>query len=274
MCSDEKGGIAMSYQFGISESLCSTLFSSLNNSSSTNYMSNLAGLCGDYSMIRSGSYGKLLRAYYEKDSTDTAKKDSKKTDTVSDATASAENKKMALVKSDALDLEKSADALTVTGKNSLFEKKEITTEDKEGNKTTKLDYDRTAIEKAVMAFVDDYNALVDSGKNVSSITMLNKSMQISDLTAKNVNQLADVGINVTSGNRLSVDKDKLASADVGKLKDLFEGSNSYASKVADKAGEMAQTAKLEATKSSSLYTSSGSYYSSSKYYSSMFESFY
>lgn len=264
----------MSYQFGVSESLCNTLFSSLNNSSSTNCMSNLAGLCGDYSMIRSGTYGKLLKAYYEKDSAETSKNDSKKTDIVSDKTATVESKKMSLVKSDALDLEKSADALTVTGKNSLFEKKEITTEDKEGNKTTRIDYDRAAIEKAVVAFADDYNALVDSGKNSSSITMLNKSMQMSELTAKNVNQLADVGINVTSGNRLSVDKDKLASADVSKLKNLFEGSNSYAAKVADKAGEMAQTAKLEATKSSSLYTSNGSYYNSSQYYSSMFESFY
>lgn len=259
----------MSYHFGISESMCNTLFSSLNNNS-TSSVSGLSALYSDYSMIRSGSYQKLLRAYYEQDSS----KASKVEDTVSNKTASTENKKMALVKSDALDLEESAGALTVTGKESLFEKREISTEDEEGNKTTVVDYDRDAIEKAVTTFVNDYNALVDTGSSSASTTMLNKSLQMSKLTASNVNKLAEVGINVTLGNKLSVDKDTLASADVDKLKDLFQGKNSYASKVADKAAEMAETAKLEATKSSSLYTSSGSYYNSSRYYNSMFESLY
>lgn len=259
----------MSYHFGISESMCNTLFSSLNNNN-TSSLSGLSGLYSDYSMIRSGSYQKLLRAYYEEDSS----KASKAEDTVSNKTASTQNKKMALVKSDAMDLEESAKALTVAGKESLFEKKEITTEDKEGNKTTKVDYDRDAIEKAVTTFVNDYNALVDTGSSSSSTKMLNKSLQMSKLTASNVNNLAEVGINVTAGNKLSVDKDTLATADVSKLKDLFQGTGSYASKVANKAAEMAETAKLEATKSSSLYTSNGNYYNSSQYYNSMFESFY
>ena len=261
----------MSYYFGINESMCSTLFSP-QNQNSTNYMSNLAGLCGDYNMIRSGSYHKLLRAYYEKDSS--AEKESGKTDTVSHKTAGAESKKMSLLKSDAKDLEKSADALTVTGKKSLFEKKEITAEDKEGNKTTTLDYDRNAIGKAVAAFAEDYNALADAGKKSSSLTVLNKGMQMSKLTARNRKALAEAGITITSENKLSVDKDKLASADISKLKRLFEGSDSYAARVSDKAEEIAEAAKREATKSSSLYTKNGSYYNSSNYYSSMFESSY
>lgn len=261
----------MIYQFGVSESLCSTLFSSMNNSS-TSSMSNLAGLCGDYNMIRSGSYSKLLKSYYAKNASEDAGKTDNK-DKVSNTTATTESKRMSLVKSDAQELEKSADKLTATGKKSLFEKKEITTEDKEGNKTTKVDYDRDAIEKAVTAFVEDYNSLVDSGKKTSSLTLLNKSTQMSKLTATNINKLSEVGIDVKNG-KLSIDKETFGSAEISKLKDLFEGKNSYAAKVSDKAEEIAETAKKEATRSSSLYTKNGSYYNSSSYYNSMFESFY
>lgn len=253
----------MAGYFGITGSM----FGTSNNN--TNWMSGVSGLYSDYNTIRSGSYYKLLKAYYGQDSSSKSRVDdvvSKKTNT--------EKKELTQTKADAANLQDSAKKLSARGKDSLFTKKEITTKDENGKETTTLDYDRDAIANAVTAFVKDYNSLIESGSDVSSTNILRKTLQLTQNTAANKKMLSDVGISITEGNKLSVDKDTLKKADMNKVKSLFEGTGSYAGRVADKASQIANAAVTEASKSSSLYTSAGSYYNSAQRYNSLFDSLY
>lgn len=233
-----------------------------------NWMGNMTNLYADYNSIRNGSYYKLLKAYYGQDSSSKSRVD----DVVSKKSNTA-NKELKATKADAADLAESAEALSATGTKSLFQKKEITTTDENGKEVKTMDYDREAIEKAVTAFVDDYNETIKSGSSVSSPNILRKTLQLTQMTTANKRSLADVGINVSNSNKLSVDKDVLKKADINQLKSLFEGRNSYAGRVSDKASQISQAAVSEASKSSSLYTNSGSYYNRYNY-NSMFDSLY
>lgn len=253
----------MANYFGISGSMFGT------SNSSTNWMSGITSLYGDYNSIRNGSYYKLLKAYYAQDSTRKSSED----DTVSKKT-NTEKVELTQAKADATDLQESAKALSARGKDALFEKKEITTKDENGNETVTLDYDREAIEKAVTAFVKDYNDVIDSGSDVSSTSILRKTLQLTQSTEANKNLLSQIGITITDGNKLSLDTDKLEKARVTTMKSLFEGTNSYASRVSDKAAQIVKATEKEAVKNSSLYTNSGNYYRSTQNYSSMFDSLY
>lgn len=252
----------MANYFGITGSIFGT------TNSSTNWMSGISSLYSDYNSIRSGSYYKLLKAYYAEDSSSKSRVEdvvSKKTNT--------EKKELTQTKADAVDLQESAKALSAKGTKSLFTKKEITSKDENGKETVTLDYDREAIAKAVTAFVKDYNSVIESGSDVSSTSILRKTLQLTQSTAANKNMLSDVGISITDGNKLSVDDDTLKKADINKLQSLFEGTNSYAGRVSDKASQIAKAAETEASKTSSLYTNTGSYYNR-RNYSSLFDSLY
>lgn len=238
------------------------------SSSGYNWMSNISSLTADYNSIRNGSYKKLLKAYYGQDSASKSRVD----DVVNKKT-NAQDKELKEAKAEATDLQESAAALTATGSKSLFTKKEITTKDENGKETKTMDYDRDAIEKAVTSFVNDYNDAVTAGSKVSSPNILRKTLQLTQMTNANKRLLSDVGIDVSSNNKLSVDKDTLKKADINKLKSLFEGRNSYAGSVSDKASQISQAAVTESSKSNSLYTNSGSYYSRQNN-SSLFDSFF
>ncbi len=252
----------MTNYFGFGSSIFGT------SNSSSNWMTGITGLYSDYNSIRNGSYYKLLKAYYGQDTSSKSRVE----DVVSRKT-NTEKKELTQTKADAADLQESAKALTATGTDSLFTKKEIISKDENGKEVKTMDYDRAAIEKAVTAFVDDYNAVVKSGSGVSSTSILRKTLQLTQNTAANKRMLSDVGINITEGNKLSVDNEMLEKADMNKLKALFEGSSSYAGRISDKASQIAKAAVTEASKSSSLYTNSGSYYNRQNY-NSLFDSFY
>lgn len=238
-------------------------------SGTNNWMGGMSNLYADYNAIRNGSYRKLLKAYYGQDSS--AK--SRVQDVVSKKKTNAENKELTEAKADATELKDSASALSASGSKSLFNKKEIKTKDENGKEITTMGYDREAIEKAVTSFVDDYNSAITSGSKVNSTNMLRKTLQMTQMTQANKRMLSDVGINITSGNKLSVDKDTLGKADMNKLKSLFEGSGSYAGRISDKASQIAQAAVTEFSKNSSLYTNSGNY-NNKQNYSSVFDYFY
>lgn len=244
--------------FGISGSMFS-------NNASTNWTSNLTSVLSDYSSIRSGSYYKLLKNYYSKDEN----KSSAAKDLMSSSDKTA-NKELTQAKASADELKSSAEALTAKGTKSLFTKKNITTKDENGKETTVLDYDRDAITKAVKSFAENYNSLVESSADVTDTSVLSKTLQMTKTTLANKNLLSDVGITISGGNKLTVDEEKLKTADINSLKTLFNGTNSYADKIAQKASQISTAASQSASKSSGLYNSSGSYYN----YSGVFNEYY
>lgn len=244
----------------------STLFSSLGSSKSTG--SGLFGInLSEYASIRSGSYGKLMRSYFSMDSTkSTSKSDDSTKNTIEDLTTTTSTSKdstktLAAIESDAKELTDSARALYTRSNNKVF------TKDSGGS------YDTDKIYKAVKSFADDYNSMLDTAGKSSTNRIFRSAGSIKNETSYNEKPLKEIGITVDEKTgRLSVDETTFKSADTEKIKNLFNGTGSYAYSVATKAAMTESYAKSEAAKSNT-YTKNGTYnynYNSGNIFTDMF----
>lgn len=182
---------------------------------------------GDYAMIKNGSYGKLLKAYYGQEK---AQK----------ATGSKEaSSKLTLMAGNAGGMANAAKALM---DDSLWKKKDE-------------DYDREAITKAVKGFIENYNSTVSSAGESDTKSVLRNAAWMVKITEANKNILGKVGITITSGNKLEFNEEDLKNADISTLKTLFTGFNSYADKMMTKGNTIANAA----ANAGGTYTSNGSY---------------
>ncbi len=226
----------------------STLFSSLPTaSSSSSGSSSLESLYGDYSSIKNGSYGKLLKAYYAKQKNEAAAEEADENKTV-----------YTKVKANASSLSTAADALT---DSSLYAKGSYKVTKSDGS-TEDSDYDMDSIYEKVSSFVDSYNSTVNSGVAIDSGSVATRTLSLISLTSKNKNLLNSIGISISKDGNLSVDKETFKNADINTIKSLFSGSGSYADVVANKASVISSLASNKLSTYSS-YDSSGSYDSSS-----------
>ena len=244
----------------------STLFSSLGSSKSTG--SGLFGInLSEYASIRSGSYGKLMRSYFSMDSTKgTSKSDDSTKNTIEDlatttSTSKDSTKPLAAIESDAKELTDSAKALYTRSNNKVF------TKDSGGS------YDTDKIYKAVKRFADDYNSMLDTAGKSSTNRISRSVSSMKNETSYNEKPLKEIGITVDEKTgRLSVDETTFKSADTEKIKNLFNGTGSYAYSVATKAAMTESYAKSEAAKSNT-YTKNGTYnynYNSGNIFTDMF----
>ena len=199
---------------------------------------------GDYALIKSGVYKKLLNAYYQKNGT--TDKTTSKTDGEEDSTQT-----LTTVKSAAEDLKDSVEEL---GKSSLYKKTGV---DNDGNYT----YDRDAITKAVKKYVTDYNSYMESAGDAESLGVLSKTLNIQKATATNKGLLKSIGITIGKDNKLVVDEEKLNNASISDLTSLFKGSGSYGDSVSKKANEVYKLANNTAMSNThaSSYTFNGTY---------------
>lgn len=197
----------------------SYLFSSINNKSS-NAMSGMTDLLGDYASIRNGSMAKLAKSYYAADKKGDLPGSSKLGGFDSNDRAIKEDKTLI---SDAGSLRSSISSLVNDDK--IFEEK-VTKKDEAGNETT--DYDRSAISKKINSFVKNYNSMIEEGSDASDDTILRNVLNMTSATDRQKHSLSSVGIKVNSDNTLSVDEDKLKTADVSTLKSLFGKTGTYA----------------------------------------------
>lgn len=228
-----------------------------------------SSMLGDYAMIKSGTYKKLLTAYYKtervssesSDSETTTKKSNRydrfaeKKQMEAQAKKSEENNKYVTIRNEAGDLRTSAYAL-----NSYTLYREKTAEDG----TTS--YDRDGIKKAVKSFVTDYNNLLTASSKVDSANMASGvASGISGLmkqTKSNEAALNAIGISIGKDNKLVLDEEKLGSADINSISSLFKGTSSYGNSVSTKASEIARqanTTAFNATRTSSSYSQRGNY---------------
>ncbi len=210
------------------------LFGNVSNTQTNNTFS-----LADYASIRNGSYGKLLKAYY-------AKQDSEK----DEAKIEAENKELAVLKQEADDLKS---AMLDVMDEDLYEKKKI--KDKDGKETE--DYDWDAITKAMKAYVENYNTLVDKTAESDDKSVLRNGVWMTKATSVNAKLLSEVGITIGEGNKLSLDEDELKEANMSTLKSLFTGHSSYADDVLRNASKVSTAAVAAAGKSGSTYNGSG-----------------
>ena len=236
----------MSLYTGNNSGLMSSLFGSYKNS----LFGSLSSSLSDYSMIRSGAYGKLMKAYYAKEADTTQKTDktdktdkTKKTDKTAQMSTQEKEQlqQMQELKTGAKSLSDAASALQ---KDSLY--KVETAED--GTSAV----DRSKITSALKSFVGAYNTYIEqTGKSSKS-------------TAANSKLLAEVGISYDKKGNLTLDETKAQKASLSTIKSLFQGGGSYGDTIGDKA-----TATYRLANSASYKTSGGTRYSSQGTYSTL-----
>ena len=242
----------------------SALFSSLNGGKSTGIGGGSYSLA-DYASIKNGSYGKLMKAYYGKgnkisknktalsDAASATKKTNSKT-----ATADTTSENASLQKS-ANALVKSAESLLKTGKDSVFKEKDIATKDENGVEKTTKGYDTDAIYKAVSAFADDYNSVLNAAAKSKNNSVVSTASNMVQQTVANEKMLSRIGITIGEDNKLSVDEKKLKAADMTTVKSMMNGNGSFAYGVQTKASFISMYAKNDQNKASGVYGSSATY---------------
>lgn len=246
----------------------SSLFSSL-NSGSTSGTSSLSNMLSDYSSIRNGSYGKLLKAYYNNVDNDAIKSaynsavKNSNTSTASDSSATIKE-----LQSTTDDLTASAKNLYTPGSKSVFNKKSVT--DENGN--TSQQYDTDAIYKNVKNFVDDYNSVIEAADKSADSKVQNSVLGMINYTKMETNMLGKLGITIGSDYQMSIDEDTFKKSDMSVAKSLFNGTGSYAYTIASKSAMTNSYADMEAAKANTYnkYGSYGNTYSSGSIYNSYF----
>ena len=213
----------------------SYLFQGLGSSTGSTNLNFLS----DYMSIKNGSYGKLLKAYYNPGHSKevAALGNDKVTKDTSEDT-----KKLAEVQSTTDKLKDSADALLATGSKAVFKEDKMTDEDY----------------KAVESFVKDYNSVVSAAGKTDSSSINQRTTNMVYASATNSKLLAKVGITITEDNTLSIDKDSFMKADVSTAKSLFQGNGSYGYRVSAQASMINFAADSEAGKAGT-YTANGRY---------------
>ena len=186
---------------------------------------------GDMALIKSGAYKKLLNAYYKDENSSVAKNTEK---------SSTEKQNLTIARDDANKLNKAAENLI---------KADVSEEN------------RDALKKDVESFIEAYNSVVKSGSEVDTQSVLRNTLWMTQRTSKNSGLLSDVGINVGTDNKLSLDAEKFAKATTADLKTLFNGRESFAGLTAQKASNISIVASSAASsgRHASAYTFSGAY---------------
>jgi len=205
--------------------------------SSNNKGFGLESLIGDYNTIKSGSYGKLMGAYFKKVDSANKTEDSKKDTSI--------NKTTSDIKSKANSLSEATDTLLAKGSKSVFKQKEVTKED--GTKS--MEYDKDAIYSAVSKYVDAYNNMLDSGQKSDSTNVLIQTASLATASTSTAKTLGQVGITVGANNHLVLDETFFKEkADMNTVKTLFNGQGSYAYQVSSKAKMIENYAANELSK--------------------------
>jgi hypothetical protein len=209
-----------------------SLFSSSTSSSGTG----IESLLSDYASIKSGTYGKLMKAYYEKNPTATGIAGS------SNGASADTTTQIKELESTSSDLSKSASALYSSSAKSLYE---------EGNEDN--------LYKAVSDFTEKYNSAVKAAGDSNNTKVLRSASNMTSAATYNSNLLAKAGITIQSDNTLSIDEDTFKKADASTKKTLFSGAGSFAYQTGTSASFMNLYASQDASKSSGLYNSYGTY---------------
>lgn len=240
---------------GYDSSSIGVLFSSLNSGSTkTSAMFGTSDLLGinysDYATIKNGSYTKLMKAYYAKESSG----DSSTSSITSTSTSKDSSKTLANIESAAEDLKKASETLRTNGEKSLFTKKQTT--DKDGK--VSYEYDTDKIYKAVSEFVDSYNKMLKEGGDSNTNSILRSTKSMVNLTKANSSMLGSVGITIGTDNKLSIDETAFKKADMNTVKSLFHTTGGFGYQTSVQAGMIESHAKTEAEKANT-YNKTGMY---------------
>lgn len=225
----------------------STLFSGMN----TGATSGLYGAISDYNSIKSGSYGKLLGAYYKEMGASSSSSSSK-----AKSTAGTDNTSRGYLERYKADQEKKAQSSAnsssstvnansvqkatssvATSAQSMVDSLDKLRSSDLFKKNSAGNYDTAAITSAVNSFVDAYNSTIENASkansaattNSTSISGVNTNVSaMKQYTQSYSKQLSEIGVSIGENGKLSVDQEALKSADMTGVKNLFDkGSYGY-----------------------------------------------
>ena len=208
----------------------SSLFSSMSKTDESSG-GGLTNLATEFNSIRSGSYGKLLSAYYKKmNGGDSA------TEAIQKETANRQ-----LVGGNASSLKSAAQTLS----------RADFSDDSEAGKAKNL--------KSVKDFISAYNSVIDTADDVNNKGILQNAVWMTNITKKSAGLLNELGITVGKDNKLTLDEDKWANAYSSTKTALFNGRQSFAEKMVYKAGQMTNFSAEKASYTASAYKDNGDY---------------
>ena len=255
-----------------------SLFSVSNNNANNNLFSSMFGsssdsgssILSDWSMIKNGTYYKLAKAYYGKNTSVSQSTGVKSRDKKIKSENAAEKTALTTAKGNASALKKAADALKTTDKSSVFNKKTITNAE---TGETSEQYDTDGIYKAVKSYIDSYNEVVKNTIDSDTVSVLRKTMNMAGATKSNANMLEKMGITIKADNTLEINEDTFKKTDMIMVKSLFNGSYSLSDRVGQYAEDI-NTLASNTLKSidKGTYKASGSYASNALSVGSMYDS--
>lgn len=189
----------------------------------------------DYASVKNGSYGKLMKAYYNE----------QKPSNATDKSSSVKNKKDVSVDNSGLtQMKKEADGLKSA--TEALAKDDLWKQDKGS-------YNLDKIAGAVKDFVKEYNDVIDQSSKVNSKDIAQSTRYMKSMTDTMSKALSKVGITVETDGKMSLNEDTLKNSNITSLKSLFSGTVSYGSQTSDKAGEISKAALMN----SSVYSNKG-----------------
>lgn len=231
---------------GFDSNSISTLFSSLPVYNGKNTANNFLNInLSDYSCIKSGSYYKLVKAYYTSDDVEASKKKG-----ISTSEDSAQT----------LSEIKSASSSLVDASNAIY-------------KDSSLFQDREKLLAKVEELVSDYNKTIKEAGESETSSIATAGANLINYTNTNSSMLERVGIKIDKDSyKLTIDKEKFMNASDSNVTSLFKGTGSFAYGLGVKASMLKSQVEREASKSNT-YSKNGNYsdnYSSGNLFNSIF----
>lgn len=210
--------------------------------SNGNSLWNLYNSLGDYGSIQSGSYKKLLSAYYKVTSdTDTEEKSSSKKNPVQSMVTTTDTKAYTTTKKHADQLSDTAGELLSSSSPTLYDA---------GNEEQLL--------KKVNGFISAYNTALSDGMDSGSATVSSVAEAMKNNTKAYEKSLKEIGITLDKENKLTLDEEAFQSADRSTVKKILGSNSSYVGDSRKLAVQMSAAA-TNAASGVTTYNSSGTH---------------
>ena len=201
--------------------------------------SGLAGMLGDYSAIRSGSYGKLMKSYYGEQSSSISRgsSSSKSKNVLDEVLEERRNPKESK--------EVSAANSKLSTSVSTFKNALGTLQSENTYKDTENGLDaRSKVENALKSYVSAYNDAVTTAKKSTNMNMTSNVAGAMGATKESLEALGELGITMNHDGTLAFDAKKFKTIELNTVKDSFDGNAalSYGSKIASRLNRIADSA--------------------------------
>lgn len=213
----------------------------------------------DYASIKSGSYAKLMKAYYSigKDSGTGTTATGTKSSSSNVLDKILEERRNPKVSKDVQE----ANANLTAGLSNLKNSVSTLQNDKTYTDTENGKSAADKVVSAIKAYVSDYNNVVSAAKRS---TLTSKTAYVANMmhsTNANADKLSEIGITVNSNGTLQLNEGKLKAADISKVQELFSNEDimSYGSMISSRvqfAGSVGGTSATDRTETNNTAGSS------------------